>query len=211
MYFTTLSVLPVSDVSSADMNSQRIVRLQIRGDVRQIRVGGRVRLVEAVTGELLHQVEDLLDLLLRETLLLRAFEEALALRGHFLGLLLAHGAAQDVGFAQRIAGQAVGDLHHLFLIDDDAVGFFQDLLQLRKIVGHLLAAVLAVDEIVDHAALDRAGPVERVQRAQVLDARGLILAQDVAHAARFKLEHAAGEAFGEDLVGGLRRRAAVLR
>ena len=36
--------------------------------------------------------------------------------------LLAHGAAQHVGFAERIAGQLLRDLHHLFLVDDDAVG-----------------------------------------------------------------------------------------
>ncbi len=78
-------------------------------------------------------------------------DEALALLGHLLDLLLAHGAAQQVGFAQRIAGQAIGDLHHLLLVDDDAVGLFQDLLQLRQIVNHFLAAVLALDEVVDHA------------------------------------------------------------
>ena len=61
-----------------------------------------------------------------------ALDEALALLRHLLGLLLAHGAAQHVGLAQRVAGQAIGDLHHLFLVDDDAVGLFQDLLQLRE-------------------------------------------------------------------------------
>ena len=95
-----------------------------------------MRLVEAVARELLHQVEDLLDLLLREAALQRAGDEALALLGHLLGVLLAHGAAQQVGFAQRVAGQAVGDLHHLFLVDDDAVGLFEQLLQLGQIVLH---------------------------------------------------------------------------
>ena len=36
---------------------------------------------------------------------------------------------------------------------------------------------------------------------------GLIAAQNVAHAGRFKLEHAAGEALREDLVSLRRRRA----
>ena len=133
---------------------------------------------------------------------LGAFQEALALRGHFLGLLLPHGAAQDVGIAQRIPGQAIRDLHHLFLIHNHAVGLFQNLFQLREIVGNLLAAVLAVDEVVNHPALDGAGPVQRVQRAQIFDARGLVLAQNIAHPARFKLENAAGEALAKDLVSG---------
>ncbi len=68
-----------------------------------------------------------------------AGQEFLALRGHFLAVLLAHGAAQDVGFAQRKAGQAVGDLHHLFLIQNDAVGFFQNFAQLGQIVGDFLS------------------------------------------------------------------------
>ncbi|MNX86730.1 hypothetical protein D3C86_1186250 [compost metagenome] len=41
----------------------RVVRLEPRSVVRQQRVGGRVRLVEAVAGELLHQVEDVVGLL----------------------------------------------------------------------------------------------------------------------------------------------------
>ena len=47
----------------------RVVRLQIRRDVGEIGVGGGMRLVEAVAGELLHQIEDLGDLLGREAAL----------------------------------------------------------------------------------------------------------------------------------------------
>jgi hypothetical protein len=39
-------------------------------------------------------------------------------------------------------------------------------------------------------------------RGEVFDAARLVAAQDVAHARRFELEHAAGEALGEDLVAG---------
>ena len=59
--------------------------------------------------------------------------------------------------------------------------------------------MLALDEVVDHG--HRAGAVERVQRGQVFEAVGLVAAQNVAHAGRFELEHAAGEALAEDLVG----------
>ena len=63
--------------------------------------------------------------------------------------------------------------------------------------------MLAVDEVVDHAALDRAGPVERVQSGEIFDRIGLILAQHVAHAVRFKLEDAGGQSLVEDLFVGL--------
>ena len=145
-----------------------------------------MRLVEAVAGELLHQVEDLLDLLLREAAFQRALDEALALLRHLLELLLAHGAAEDVGLAQRVAGDAIGDLHHLLLVDDDAVGLLEEFLQLGQIVDDGFAAVLAIDEVVDHAALNRAGAIERVQRGEIFDAAGLIAAQNVAHARRIR-------------------------
>ena len=50
----------------------RIVRLEIRGLIREERVGRRVRLVEAVPGEVLHQLEDLGRLLLVDALGARA-------------------------------------------------------------------------------------------------------------------------------------------
>ena len=62
--------------------------------------------------------------------------------------------------------------------------------------------MLAIDEVVDHAALNGAGAVEGVESGEILDARGLIAAKDVAHAVRFKLEDGGGVAAGEEFVGG---------
>ena len=132
-----------------------------------------------------------------------AFHKALALLRHLLGFLLAHGAAQQIGFAQRVAGEPVGDLHHLFLIHDHAQRLLQNLLQFRQFVFDFLAAVLAVDEVVDHAALDRAGAVERVQSGEIFDGIRLVLAQHIAHAVRFKLEDAGGQSLVEDFLVGL--------
>ena len=57
--------------------------------------------------------------------------------------------------------------------------------------------MLAIDEIVDHAALDGTGTVEGVEGGKIFDARGLITAKDVAHAMRFKLEDGRRIAAGE--------------
>ncbi len=81
-----------------------------------------MRLVEAVGGEGLHLVEDLAGELGPAALLGGAVEEAHALARHLLRLLLAHRAAQIVGVAERVAGEHLRDLHHLLLVDDDAVG-----------------------------------------------------------------------------------------
>src|ERR1035437_883548 len=133
----------------------------------------------------------------------RALHEPFALLDHLLELLLAHGAAQQVGVAQRIARQPIGDLHHLLLVDDDAVGLLEQFLQLRQVVLHGAAAPLALDEIVHHAALNRTGAVQRGERSEVFQAARLVAPQDVAHAARFELEYAAGEALAEDGVSRL--------
>ena len=137
-----------------------IVRLQICRLIGEQRVGAGVRFVEAVPGEFRHQVENLLGLFGGNLSHGASGQEFFALRRHFGVILFAHGAAQNVRFAERKARQAVGDLHDLFLIEDDAVGFFQNFLQLGQIVRDFLFAVLAVDEVVDHAALDRAGAVQ---------------------------------------------------
>jgi len=55
---------------------------------REQRIGGGVGLVEAVAGELGHEVENLFDLLGREAALVGAADEAVALGGHLIGLLL---------------------------------------------------------------------------------------------------------------------------
>ena len=63
--------------------------------------------------------------------------------------------------------------------------------QLRQQKFDLAASPLALDEVVDH--VHRPGAVERVQGGQLFDRVRLVAAQNVAHAARFKLEHARGE------------------
>ncbi len=157
-----------------------VIGLQPARLERNQRIGGGVRLVEAVTGELGHQVEDGARLSLRHRLLGGALDEAEALEIHLLLLLLAHGAAQKVGFPQAVARQDLGDLHHLFLIDDDAVGLGQDIGQRRVQIVHLSPPELPVDIGVDH--LHRPRPVERNQRGDFLDGAAAHLAQRVAHA-----------------------------
>src|SRR3954468_20601348 len=177
-----------------------IVRLEICGVVREQRIGGRVRFVEAVLGELRHQVEDLFDLALVEAALDRALYKALALLRHLLDVLLTHRATEKVGFAERVSGETLRYLHHLLLINDDAKRFAQDLFQLRQLVFDFLVAVLARDEVVNHAALNRTGAVERVQGGEIFDRVRLVAAQHVAHAVRFKLEDSGSQCLVENLL-----------
>ncbi|MNK26768.1 hypothetical protein D3C87_451090 [compost metagenome] len=166
------------------------------------RVCGRVRLVEAVPRELLHQVEQLDRQVRIMAFFLGALLEQLAVLGHFFGLFLAHGAAQQVGAAQRIAPDDLGDQHHLFLVDDDPVGALQRAFQVRVEVVHCGAAVLAVDEVVDHARFQRPRAVQGQHGDDVFEGVGPQLLQQFLHAARFELEHGGGVGVAQNLVGG---------
>ena len=60
-----------------------------------------MRLIEPITGELLHQVEDSRDLfLVFEAFGSGAAEKLVALGRHLFRFLLAHGAAQQIRFTE---------------------------------------------------------------------------------------------------------------
>ena len=162
-------------------------------------------------------LEDALGVLAGHPVRRSAFEEARPHLHRFFGLLLPHRPAQDVGLAEAEAGHDLGDLHHLFLVDGYAVGLLEHVFERGQRVLDGLAAVLAVAERVD--VLHGAGPVERVQRDQVLDAARPGLLEDALHAARLELERAEAAALAEHperggvVLGDVVRagRAALLR
>ena len=75
------------------------------------------------------------------------------------------------------APQAVQDAHHLFLIDHHPVRFLENLLEHGVKVRRLLSAVLDVDVIVDHAAVQRPRAIKRIGRNDVGKPVGLHLDQ----------------------------------
>ena len=176
----------------------RMVDLKIRGLISDPCVRGGVRLVEAVAGELLHLVEELARTLLLHPALDGALDEDVALHRHLFGLLFAHGATQQVGAAETVAGDHLRDLHHLLLVAHDAVRFRKDRLEPRVQIFDALAAMLPCD--VGRNQLHWSRPIHCVQRNQVLETRRLRLHAHVAHSARFELEDRIGTAFGENLV-----------
>src|SRR5260221_306185 len=158
----------------------RIVRLQVGGLVGYERISGGVALVEAVVGKARQQLEDRFGLAAVDPALDRSGDEIGALRLHLLLDLLAHGATQKVGLAERIAGQHLGDLQHLLLVDDDPEGFAQDRLELRMDVIGPLGAVLAgaIGREVGH----RTGAGRGAQPGEVLEAGRAQVEEGAAHA-----------------------------
>ena len=193
-----------------------MVRLEPGGLVGDHRIGSGVRLVEAVFGELGHQVEQVLGQCRIVALLFRPLGDGGAVRGHFFGFFLAHRPAQHVGPAQRIAADDLRNLHHLFLIHDHAVGRLQAGFQIIVVIVDLLLTFFPQDEVVDHAGTQWAGAVQREHGDDVLEAVGLQLFQQLFHTVRFDLENRRGVGILENLVGlrvvegqGFQRRAAA--
>ena len=179
-----------------------MVCLQPRGLVRQKRVGRGVRLVESVPRELLHQVEDVRGLTPVHTPAGCAVHEHAPVLGHLGGLLLAHRAAQQIGPAQGVTGEHLGDLHHLLLVEDDPVGRLENRLQGRMEILDFGLPMLAGDEVVDHSGLQRAGSEQGDESDDVVEAVGLQAPDEVLHPARFELEHGGGRTASDELVGG---------
>ncbi|MNF44176.1 hypothetical protein D3C84_252820 [compost metagenome] len=185
---------------------RRVVSFQPRSLVRDQAVGGGVGFVEAVTGEFFYQVENVTGKVGVDVVGRATFNETAALLGHFLGLFLTHGSTQHVRTAEGVAGHDLGNLHHLFLIQDDAVSRCQYRLEafvlvVRVRIRQFGAAVLTVDEVVHHARLQRARTEQCHQCDQVFQAVGLELFDQLLHAPGFKLEHRRGFGFLQQGVG----------
>ena len=161
----------------------RVVRLEVGRLVGDGGVADGVRLVEGVAGEGQDQLEDLLRLPFGVAVALRASDKPVAFRAHHLRDLLAHRLAHDIGLAQGVAGELLGDEQHLVLIGDHAVGFVQGAGQIGVWVGDGLQAVL--HSAVGGDVLHGARPVERHHGGQLGDAVRLELLDVPAHAGRF--------------------------
>ncbi|CQB92685.1 Uncharacterised protein [Salmonella enterica subsp. enterica serovar Typhimurium str. DT104] len=114
-----------------------------------------MRFVKPVTGEFLHQVKDFHRQFAVDTVLFRAFFKNGTLFGHLLRLFLTHRTTQHIRAAESIPGKYLGNLHHLFLIQNDAVGRLQYRLQafmlpLNVRVREFFTTVLTVDEVIYH-------------------------------------------------------------
>ncbi len=190
----------------------RVVGLQPRGVHDENSVGGGVRLVEGVFGELEHVVPDLLCNLARITVAHRTVEPVL-LHGfgvavgpgllnfaHEGDFLLRHGLAHLVALAHGKAAHLHGNLHDLLLVDHGAIGVFEDAAQAVVIESDGTTALLALHEVVDHAGAQGAGAEERDGCHDVGIAVRLHAFEQRGHAVGFNLEHAGGVAAGEQLI-----------
>ena len=153
--------------------------------------------VKTVTGKFFHQIKDLPGQLGVDTVLCAAFQEHAAHFFHFFRFFLAHGTAQHVSTTQGESCHHLSNLHHLLLIQDDAVGGFQYRFQhfqlvIRVRIGQRCMAMFTLDKVIHHAGLQRAGSEECHQGDHVFQTVGLELFNQLFHAAGFQLEYRSG-------------------
>ena len=178
---------------------RRVVGLEVGRLVSHPRVARGVRLVERVGGEFLPVAPDLFEHLRIVSVLPAALDELGFQVVQLVLEFLAHGLAERVRLAAGEVGQKTRQQHDLLLVDRDAVGVLEVLLHHGDVVLDGAAAVLAGDEVRD--VVHRAGPVKGVHRDQVLEGRGLQLAQVLLHARGLELERPDGAALAVEAVG----------
>src|SRR5262249_25254931 len=110
---------------------------------------------------------------------------------------LAHRAANQICFSQRVVGELLEHRHELFLVYADSERITHDFPELREIVPDLLPSVSSFDEVVYHPAIDWTGTIKRVQSGEVFQSFRFQAAADVFHTFGFKLEDGFGLAVGE--------------
>ena len=119
--------------------------------------------------------------------------EGFALFGHFGNLLFAHRAPQQIRAAEGVAGEQLRGLHHLLLINQNAIRLLGNLLEQWMFVANFHIAVAAFDEVGDE--IHRPRPIQRYERGDMFHGTKLKFSAQIAHPARFQLEHAHRAAF----------------
>ncbi len=175
----------------------RVVRFEPQGLIGDQRVGSGVRFVKPVSGKFLYQIEDFHRQFAVDAVLFRPILKDRTLLGHLFWLFLTHSTTQHVRAAEGIAREYLGNLHNLFLIQDNAVGWLQHrfqafVLPLHIRIGKLFAAVLTVDKVIYHPRLQRPRTEKCHQGDHVFEAVRLQAFDQIFHAAGFKLEYRRG-------------------
>src|SRR6185503_14200330 len=110
----------------------RVMGLEKRGLISEIAVRERVRPIERVIREAFEAYPQLLESARVMTALDRLPQKLFLVLVEFFAFLLAHRAAHEVGFAQRIPRELLKHSHELFLINAYPERVAHDLFQLGK-------------------------------------------------------------------------------
>ena len=162
-----------------------------------------MRSVETILRELFDLIEDRSSIFFGDTTFFPCpLDELVAVALHQFDLLLTHRLAQVVGIVHRESCEHVGDLHHLFLVNDDAVGGVEDRFESRMKIFNLFTAVFAVAVQIVHTGSEWAWPVESQYRDHVLEPIRFEVAQKFAHSRALQLKDPVGLTVAKHFEGG---------
>ena len=174
-----------------------MVGFQPGGLIGKQRIGRSMTFVETIAGKFVDQVKQFVGLVAVQAVFGGTCHESFALDIHFRLDFFAHGPAQQICFTERIASDDLRGLHDLFLIDENPVGFLQNVLQQGMRIGDFNTTVLAVSE--ERNIVHRTRSIEGNQSDNITKIGGLDRCQRPPHAFRFQLEHAHSVATLEQL------------
>ena len=176
-----------------------IVLLEVGGLVSQQAIERRVGDVEGIAREGDDELPELVCLGLRQAVFETAFFEARFFGGHRVALFFADGFEDDVGLTERITRDHLQELHDLLLVDDDAVGVFEDGFENGVQIFDVARVVFALN--VDGDLVERTRSVECHHVVDVFDAIGFEFLEVTDHASRFELKDVDGLAATEGFEG----------
>ena len=114
---------------------------------------------------------------------------------HFLRFFLAHRSPENIRLAQGKARHAIGNRHHLFLIDNDTVCLGQQLFKGRYFVRDGNFPLLTFDEV--RNKIHRARSVKGDDGNNLFEPIWSKTSEQIAHAGTFQLEYPGGLATGQ--------------
>ena len=149
-----------------------------------------MRFIEAVLCEFFDEVEDFAGACSIDAIFDGALDEADALFCEEFRFFLTHGSSHDIRATEREAAQDLSGLHDLFLVDEDAVGFFEDAFEegVRIFCGAF--PVFCFDELIDHTGAHGAWSEEGDGSDDVFEATRFEVDEEFFEAGGFELEDA---------------------
>ena len=163
-----------------------------------------MRLIEGVAGEWQQGVPERCNRFVVKAIGMHAIAERGSELRQFVGILLTHCLAQNIGLAEREVRHLLSGRHNLLLIDDETVGDVKDLRQWffkRWVDRHiLLKLVLALRVVCVRLNTHGTRSVKRDSSRDVIEAGRFHLPQQRTHRAAVQLEDPEGVARAQKLV-----------
>ena len=149
-----------------------------------------MRFIKTVTCKRNHYFKNIVGMFFCEPLLYGAFFKFLFLSHKDFKFFLSHGTAEHIGTTKRKAGNLLGNLHNLFLINHDSVSFLKDTFKARIWIFNFSRVFFTFNKVWNICHWTRT--VKCVHGNKVVKAVWLKCLHPFLHSGRFKLENCNG-------------------